>query len=245
VTGLGRASAQDPESFAALYATSPRFRRALDMAVHALSLSNPDILAAYIGALDPLHWLDRAAEASRDGNTGLRDDLRRVARTLERLGVHDRLMKVHRILYEDAILLVDNLKVARAGRPRAVGLAEDEREELAVLQAVRVALIQRLWLLATHVPDFSPQLGTSVEDLIQRLIHLDVENVVARLKQIFPVSSDADGALDAFGEKATYFADSQRTYEREHLEIFEPMLRIFRLVRRVSAAITHHAGAVG
>jgi phosphoenolpyruvate carboxylase len=245
VTGLGRASSQDPESFAALYAASPRFRRALDMAVYALSLSNPDTLAAYIGALDPLHWLDRAAEASRDADTGLRDELRRVAGTLEHLGVHDRLMKMHRILFEDAILLRDNLQTARGEEPRAVGLAEDEREELAILHALRIALIQRLWLLATHVPDFSPQLGTSVEDLIQRLIHLDVENVVARLKQIFPISTAGRGEPEAFGEMATYFADSQRTYEREHLETFEPMLRLYRLIRRVSAAVTHHAGAVG
>jgi phosphoenolpyruvate carboxylase len=244
VGGLGGASALDPESFAALCRTSPRFRRAIDMAVHALILGDPDWLDAYVSLFDPGAWLQRAAQASRGGNQARRDDCRTIARHLEHLGIHDRLKRVQRRLYEDMIVLADNL----AASPEVAGGAgagAERRENLAILHAIRVALIQRIWMLAMHVPQFSPQLGTSIDDLIRRLLHLDVDTVVARLREIFPVAPPAGSGEEDFGEPTSYRAESQRTYEREHREIFDPMISLFSLVRTVGAAITHAAGAVG
>jgi phosphoenolpyruvate carboxylase len=245
IGGLGRASAKDPESFALLYRTSPRFRRAIEMVEYAASLSDPDALAAYVSLLDPAFWLHRAAEASRHDDREARDDFRAIARHVEASGRRDRLMKVQRVLHGDFLLLADELKLVRPEAGARSGIDAESREALAVLHALRVALIQRVWRLAMHVPEFSPQLGTSVEDLIQRLLQLDVESVVAQLGEIFPLAKANEPGSENFGETATYLADSQRTYRGEHREIFDPMARIFGLIRRIGAAVTYHAGAVG
>jgi phosphoenolpyruvate carboxylase len=116
---------------------------------------------------------------------------------------------------------------------------------LAIVHALRIALLQQIWLLATHIPEFSPQRGTTADELIQRIIHLDVETVVTLLGEIFPLANANEQAGEDFGEEATYLADSRRSYAREHVEIFEPISRIFALVRRIASVITYHAGAVG
>ena len=244
IGGLGLASAKDPESFAELYRTSPRFRRAIEMVEYAASLSDPQALHAYFAGLDPAFWLDRAAQASR-GDTVPPDDFRALAWRTETFGRHDRLMRIYRVFYSDYLLLQDSLRGRGSGGSPASGLSEERRATLTILHSVRVTLMQRLWLLATHIPEFSPQLGTSVGELVIRIIQLDVESAVARLREIFPSVNADEASGEDFGEAATYFADSQRTYQREHRNIFDPMSRIFGLIRRVGAAVTYHAGAVG
>ena len=96
-----------------------------------------------------------------------------------------------------------------------------------------------------HIPEFSPQLGTTVEDLVHRVMRLDVTDAVARLKEIFPLAPADRGAGADFGEPASYLADSLRTYEHEHAAIFDPMLRLYGLIRRIGAAVTYHMGAIG
>src|SRR3546814_12141532 len=53
------------------------------------------------------------------------------------------------------------------------GLSEDARLELALLHALRVALIHRIYLLGSHIPEFSPFENLTRADLIQLLVHLD------------------------------------------------------------------------
>ena len=96
-----------------------------------------------------------------------------------------------------------------------------------------------------RAPEFSPQLGTTVDDLVHRVMRLDVTDAVARLKEIFPLAPSERGSGADFGEPASYLADSQRTYEHEHAAIFDPMLRLYGLIRRIGAAVTYHMGAIG
>ena len=241
VGGLGRASAIDPETFAALRQSSPRFGRAIAGAAHAASLSDPDILAAYVASLDPAFWLDRSARAAASGATPMGEELGLVSQRLEPMALHDRLMKVHRIFFRDFLLLRSALDDGEA----VPAVSVEARESLLLLHALRLALLHRLWRLAMHIPEFSPQLGTTVEDLVQRVMRLDVTDAVGRLKEIFPLAPSDRGSGEDFGEPASYLADSQRTYEHEHAEIFDPMLRLYGLIRRIGAAVTYHMGAIG
>ena len=65
--GIGAAAARDPELFTELRLSSPRFRRALDFADYAASISDLDVLRATVSLLDPGSWLDRAAHAQIAG----------------------------------------------------------------------------------------------------------------------------------------------------------------------------------
>lgn len=245
IGGLGRAMSKDPDLAAALLKSSPRFRRAMALVEHGMSVSDLDVMRAYLDTLDPGMWLHRS------GRTKLptrREELRVLARHLERLDSHHRLAKVFRKLQADFLALRDTLAYCRAQGLDVppVGLGETERNDLVLLHAIRVALIHRIFLLATHIPDFSPQHGTTFEEMFARVLHLDLEPVLDFLADVFPARPDADAptALD-FGEPATYRGGVGQTYEAEHERLFRPMRGYFELIRRIGTAITYQIGAVG
>ncbi|MCW5695704.1 MAG: phosphoenolpyruvate carboxylase [Bauldia sp.] len=246
VSGNGAASAKDPESFARMRRESPRFRRAMAMVEYAMSVSDPRALSAYIASIDPAFALDKAGRVLADGgDPAVYDALLRMSRALETFDRHGKMIRVYRTLYRDYLALKANLDLSRAPGEKPVGLDVPSQETVALLHAIRIALIQRLWLTAMDVPAFSPQLGATVDSLIQQVLRLDAPEVVGRLKQIFPLAVAPPHEAADFGEQASYRGESERTYAREHVEIFNPMERIFQLIQRLGTAVTYQIGAVG
>ncbi len=113
---------------------------------------------------------------------------------------------------------------------------------LALLHALRLALIHRIWFLAVHIPGFRPQNGITREALIERILRLDVESCLKLLDDIFPVTEDPTLGLN-FGEPAG--PRGAGTYEAEHRTLFAPIRRLFGLVREISGMIQHEVGAFG
>ncbi|HEX2943699.1 MAG TPA: phosphoenolpyruvate carboxylase, partial [Rhodopila sp.] len=100
--GIGAAAARHPETFAELRQTSRRFRRAMDLASHALAHSDIEVLRAVIATLDPGTWLDRAAHTRRPGR---REALVAVARALERLDIWAAAQSMFRRISADHLAL--------------------------------------------------------------------------------------------------------------------------------------------
>ncbi len=226
--GLGAAAARHPETFAEMRVGSRRFRRALDLAAHALAHSDLDVLRAVISTLDPRSWLDRAAHTRRPGR---RVALVAVARSLERLDVWAAVQSMFRRIQSDHLAL----RVAWPEAPRM-----KSREVL--LHALRLAVIQKIWLLATEVPDFSPRHNVTRAMLEATFLHLDVERALAALAEIFPASPDPAIEADYAEPRAPRATEA---YRREHEEIFDPIRRYFGLMREIATAITHEVGAFG
>jgi phosphoenolpyruvate carboxylase len=109
---------------------------------------------------------------------------------------------------------------------------------------LRIVLIERLYLLAVHVPDFSGRHELTRESLIARLIQLDVDAALAKLDQIFPIV-DLAGHGEDFGEPATYESAESQSYGQEHAQIFEPMAKLYTLIRRIGVAVIHNVGTLG
>jgi phosphoenolpyruvate carboxylase len=226
--GLGAAASRHPETFGEMREGSRRFHRAMDFAAHALAHSNIDVLRAVIATLDPGTWLDRAAHTQRPGR---REALVAVARALERLDVWADAQSMFRRISADHL----SLRVAWPGAPQM-----KPREVL--LHALRLALIHRIWLLATEIPDFSPRHGVTRPVLEAAILRLDIDASLKVLTEIFP--SNPDPAADAdYGEPAG--PRGAAAYAREHDEIFAPMRRLFGMVREIATAITHEVGAFG
>lgn len=226
--GLGRAAVANPDAFQDLHARSPRFARAIEMASHAAAASDIGVLRAGVDTLDPGSWLDRAGFTTRPGR---REALMAVADALEKLGLSADVRRMFRRLQADAL----NLRACWPELPRMP-------DRLVLLHALRLALIQRIWLLAVEVPEFSPRHGATRASLIGRILQLDVEPVLAILTEVFPAAPDPASGLD-FGEAAP--PRTGTSYAREHQVIFEPMRRLFALTRECSAGITHEVGAFG
>lgn len=226
--GLGAAAARHPETFAELRQTSRRFRRAMDLASHALAHSDLEVLRGVIATLDPGTWLDRSAHSKRPGR---REALVSVARALERLDIWASVQSMFRRIEADHLAL-------RVIWPDMPHMATRE----VLLHALRLALIHRIWLLATEIRDFSPRHNVTRLAMEAAILRLDIEASLTLLAEIFPSGADPAAECD-YGEPAA----PRRTaaYAREHEEIFEPMRRLFAMVREIATAITHEVGAFG
>jgi phosphoenolpyruvate carboxylase len=237
--GVGQAIRKDPERFQRLYRESPRFRNLMAMVRWALAFSDPDLLKGYIDLLDPGLWLMQAAHHS---SIGRGDELRQVSDHLERLGSHEKLTRIFRVLQADYLDLVAGLGPDETEAEPL--LPASIRRDLHLLHAIRIALIQRIFLLSTHIPAFTDRHGITPDQLMAKILHLEIDSAVTILRRIFPVVEERVD-FSAFGEPASYRSEEAESYEAEHRRIFEPMAHLYELVRRAGSAITHIIGAVG
>ncbi|MBX9933785.1 MAG: phosphoenolpyruvate carboxylase [Methylobacterium sp.] len=226
--GMGRAAGRAPDLFRDMRRDSVRFSRAFRMVQHAASVSDLDVLRAYIDTLDPAMWLERARRTTRDAR---RDELVVIATALERLDLAPNLRRLFGRLTCDWLSL--HGAAPDLGKMSA---------RLTLLHAIRLALIHRIWFLAVHVPGFRPQSGITREALIERFLRLDVDGCLALLEDIFPVTPDPTLGLN-FGEPAG--PRDVGTYEAEHTTLFAPIGRYFSRVREVTGMIQHEVGAFG
>ncbi len=226
--GIGAAAARHPELFVDLQQNSRRFHRAMDLASHALAHSDIDVLRAVIATLDPGTWLDRAEHTEMRAT---REALVSVARALERLDIWAAAQSMFRRVHADHLAL-------RQIWPDAPRMATRE----VLLHALRLALIHRIWLLATEISDFSPRHGVTRLVLESAILRLEIEPALDVLAQIFPAAPDQSEELD-YAEPAA--PRGTTAYAREHEEIFAPMRSLFGLVREIATIITHEVGAFG
>ncbi|MBV9116320.1 MAG: phosphoenolpyruvate carboxylase, partial [Acetobacteraceae bacterium] len=226
--GVGGGAARHPELFGQMRAESRRFHRALDLPHHALAHSDLDVLRAVVGTLDPGSWLDRAAYTRRPGR---REALVAVARALERLDLWAQVQAMFRRAQADHLALRAVWPDAPRMQPREV-----------LLHALRLALVQRIWLLATEIPEFSPRHGLTRHGLEAALLRLEVPAALGWLAEIFPVGADSVAAQD-YGEPPAPRAAG--SYTREQAEIIAPIRELFSIVREIGTAITHEVGSFG
>lgn len=240
LAGIGGAIAIEPVRFAETYGRSRRCRNLMSLVARARALSSLDTLAAYTSLFDPVSWLQ---QAYREGDGDRRQAMRRLASVLHEKGRVAPFNDVLRVLLDDAIDLRDGL--AALGLGTTVADADHEAlEDLKLLHALRLALIKRLFLLAMRIPRFTAQPDATTDQVVDALVHLDVETALAILRREFPARS-GEIDQDAYGEGATYRSDVERGYGREHRELFDPIADCYARVREISSAICHVMGAVG
>ena len=226
--GIGAAAARNPETFTTMREDSRRFRRALDFPQHALAHSDLEVLRAITATLDPGSWLDRAAHTRRPGR---REALTAVARALERLDLWAPVQAMFRRVQADHLAL-------RAAWPGAPRMAAPE----VLLHALRLALIQRIWLLATEIPDFSPRHGVTRQALDAAFLRLEVPAALALLGEIFPSTPGPMAELDYAEPAGPRVASS---YDREQAAIIAPIRVLFDHIREISTAVAHAVGSFG
>ncbi len=226
--GIGAGAARHPELFAQMRETSRRFRRAMDLPQHALLHSDIDVLRAVVATLDPGSWLDRASHTKRPGRGAA---LVSVAKALQRLDLWAPTQAMFRRVQADHLAL-------RAAWPDAPRMQQRE----VLLHAIRLALIQRIWLLGTEIPDFSARHGVTRQGMELALLRLEVPAALDLLAAIFPVGDDPAAGQD-YGEPAS--PRTAGSYAREQTEIIAPIRALFALVREISIAVSHEVGFFG
>ena len=80
------------------------------MVEHAFKFTDLDVVKAYVDLFDPEPWLRRAAVAVEQAE---QEELRPVADYLERIDLHDRLARIHRVFHRDYMDLARALREHR------------------------------------------------------------------------------------------------------------------------------------
>lgn len=228
VHGLGQAASRAPDLFNQMRERSERFERAYRLAEHAMVHSDLDVLRAYLDTLDPGNWFDRARRTAREGR---RDELLAVAEALARLELAPSLRRLFWRLSTDAL----KLKAVAGETPQMPA-------RLVALHALRLAVMHKIWLSATHIPDFRPHAGMTREGLMERILRLDIPASLTALSEIFPLDPDPTIGLD-FGEPPG--PREGGAYAALHRDVLAPMRVCFDLLREISGAIQHEIGAFG
>jgi phosphoenolpyruvate carboxylase len=126
----------------------------------------------------------------------------------------------------------------------AEGDREDLRRALGALQAVRLALMQHIFLKAVQVPAFSRSNDISRDDVLQMVFSLRIEDALSQLRRAYPLSAPTltDFDIDA---PTDYPSEADQPYAGIRSRYIEPMAEAYDLMLRIGAAIANHFGAHG
>ena len=232
--GLGVATNQSPETFLALLESSERLERILSLALAARVRSDVTMFEAYVQLMNASYWLDRTSQSL---DRGWNRVLRRISEVLGEVFDYDSMSRFVRRLRRDAADLDDVLE------QRQVDGGWSSGDALTRLHTLRLALIQLIYLKAMEIPHFSSLTEVSLNELVERLLYLDVPDTVAALRRIFPASQAKDEA-EVYAEPDTY-ARAGSGYAEEHARIFDPIERAYGLMLEFSALIALRVGAYG
>ncbi len=243
IAGFGTASDGNVEELAALLSTSERGRQMVRLVRAANALASIKTVAAYGELFNSAYWASRPYRGNEDH---IADGCLILAEYLtsdDRTGVFRRLA---------SRLRVDSLKLYKLLRnvpqdalpPGHEHGREHTRRMLGVLHALRLALMQHMFLRVVTVPAFSRANDIAREDVLEMVFTLRVDEALAQLRRAFPISSPKLGdfsvseASDYPDEGATGYAAIRRDY-------IEPIARAQVLSLRISAAIANEFGAHG
>jgi len=239
VSGLGAAVGSERERFVEMAKKSARLGPLIEMIARAKQLSSLNAVGANALIFDAGFWALRASWAREPHLDGAFKLL------AERLLDDDRAGKIAGLAH---YLRLDAIELH--GILEEIGLEtgkipDDHRLELDLLQAIRAALIMRIFILTAQLPRFTPTNEVTHDEIVRKALSLEIPEVVQVMRQAFPRRVDDPHDDGLFAEKATYLPKGIDDYGRIETEILEPMEQAYELVREIGTGISHHWGAFG
>lgn len=240
VAGLGTAVGADRDRFSKLAKASPRLRSLLGMIAHGKTLSSLNAMGANATVFDAGFWASRAS-------WGREAALQSAFRTLAtHLLPDDRQGAINELVHHLRLDAIDLHAILEDQALEGGKVPDENRLELDLLQAIRLALIMRIFILAAQLPRFAPQDGLSHGQVLEMALGLEIPDVVAIMRKAFPHGAKPDASAPAaYDEAASYRPRGIDDYARLETEILEPMERSYEFVREIGSGISHHFGAFG
>ena len=239
LAGVGTAASSEGEALAELINNSRRGQQLMRMVSASNALASIKSLAAYGDVFNCAFW---ASRPYRGTENYLENACLALAEKLEgddRPGEIRRLassLRVDGLKYHRFLALLDE-KSEDAGR-------EDMRRSLGVLHAIRLCLMQHLFLRAVQIPAFSRRNDISRDDVLEMIFSLRIEEALGLLRRAFPVSSPSlrDFSID---EPTDYPLDEEQAYQSLHEDYFDKIELAYQLCLKVGVSIANHFGAHG
>ncbi|MEO1043280.1 MAG: phosphoenolpyruvate carboxylase [Pseudomonadota bacterium] len=232
--GVGDAIATEPEAYTDLSKTSDRFRRLMALVARATELSDMKTLIAYMKLYDGSFWATRPIN-------GREPHIEQACSNLASQLAEDR-------RYFDALQTAARLRPSVIALKRSLidmGFTIDKTPplNLDLLHALRIALIQHMFLIAGNLPTFAGASGFSRDEVLADILALNIAGAVQRLKEGFP-QAEGQSMLNSFAEPADQPSTDQR-YASIATDTIAPLERAFEQCQRVSLAVSHHFRAIG
>jgi len=239
IAGIGSAADSNREEIAALLAESPRGSQILRLALASNALASIKTVAAFGELFNSAYWASRTYRGTEDHLAGACASLAEYLVGDDRTGVFRRLASRLRI---DALKFhrLTDLVPAEANDPAR----EHVRRRIGVLQALRLALLQHMFLKIVSVPAFSRANDISRRDVIEMVLTLRVDEALSQLRRAFPVRipGPRDFPLD---EPSDYPDGGEEGYGAIERDYLTPIGRAQDLSLRISTAIANEFGAHG
>lgn len=239
ISGAGTAADDDLEAIAELINASPRGRQLFRLLRAANRLASIKSVAAYGELFNSAYWASRTYRGSEPHLEAACTALAERLTSDDRTGVFRRLA---------SRLRVDGLKFHRllTRLPEAEGHddMQETRRTLGVLQALRLALMQHMFLRAVQIPAFSRSNDISRDDILEMVFTLRIDDAVGLLRKAFPVEAPAlaDFTVD---EPSDYPDGDDQAYAGIQSAYIDPIANAYALCLRISTAIANHFGAHG
>jgi len=239
IAGVGTSAVENVEAIAELIAESPRGQQIIRLLRAADRLASIKTVAAYGELFNPSFWATRTYR-------GMERHLESACLALaDQLATDDRYSAFRTL---SSRLRVDGVKLHRLLEHLPDEDVDGEREELrrslGSLQALRLTLMQHIFLHAVQVPAFSRSNDISREDVLQMVFSLRIEEALAQLRRAYPVSTP--GVADFAVEEPADYPDSEaQPYAGIRSHYIEPIAEAYALILRIGAAIANHFGAHG
>ena len=241
IAGLGSAAEGNREEIAQLLSESARGRQIVRFVRASNALASIKTVAAYGELYNSAYWASRTYRGT-EGH--LAQSCAALAEYLvrdDRAGVFRRLASLLRIDALKLHRLLDSLP----GEARApIEGREDVRRRIGVLQALRLALLQDMFLRVVSIPAFSRANDISRSDVIEMVLTLRIDDALDQLRRAFPTRFPApsDYVLD---EPSDYPDHGTQGYASIENEFIAPIERAHALNLRISTAIANEFGAHG
>ncbi|MHA7819342.1 MAG: phosphoenolpyruvate carboxylase [Erythrobacter sp.] len=239
VAGIGDAADGNYEEIAALLAESDRGRQLMRLARASNALASIKTVAAHGELFNSAYWASRPYRGTEPHLSAACEVLAEYLTKDDRTGVFRRLASRLRV---DALKFHRLLELLPPNESDAP--TQDTRRMIGAAQALRLALMQHIFLRAVSVPAFSRANDVSREDVLEMVFSLRIEDALAQLRRAFPVQfpSPGDFAIDAPADYPDAAAEGYAAITRDFID---PIERAYGLMLRLSVAIANQFGAHG
>ncbi|WP_114520664.1 phosphoenolpyruvate carboxylase [Altererythrobacter sp. ZODW24] len=239
IAGVGSAADGNYEDIASLLKDSPRGRQLMRLIRASNALASIKTVAAYGELFNSAYWASRPYRGTERHLSDACEALAEYLTKDDRAGVFRRLASRLRV---DALKLHRLFELLPDEKP--LEDREHVRRAIGVLQALRLALFQHMFLRAVGMPAFSRANDISREDVLEMVFSLRVDDALAQMRRAFPTKFPGveDFAMDT---PSDYPDGDGEGYAALHRDYIDPIDHANQLALRISAAIANEFGAHG
>ncbi|GAA4647563.1 hypothetical protein GCM10023115_55250 [Pontixanthobacter gangjinensis] len=239
ISGVGTAADGNYEDLASLLTESERGRQLVRLVRASNALASIKTVAAFGELFNSAYWASRPYRGTEGHLSDACEVLAEYLTKDDRTGTFRRLASRLRV---DALKLHRLLDLIPDEEPHPE--REPVRRSIGALQALRLTLLQHMFIKAVSVPAFSRANDISRDDVLEMVFTLRVDDALAQLRRAYPTSfpSVDDFTVD---EPSDYPDGDGTGYTQIQRDYIDPLERAYGLSLRIGTAIANEFGAHG